>query len=77
VNHAIAQLKRKMKFAPKMGRQLTAEFLLTEIGAGPRRLSPAALLKIRAELGRLALSTNPRVRRFVASMEARYPEVRA
>jgi hypothetical protein len=71
----IAQLKRRMKFGPKMGRELRAEFLLTQVKGPPRRLSPATLEKIRAEVERLALSTNPRVQEFVSVMAARYPEL--
>jgi len=72
---AIAHLKRRMKFGPRMTRQMRAEFLLTEVNGPPRRLSPATLEKIRAEVGRLALSTNPRVQEFVSAMATRYPEL--
>jgi hypothetical protein len=72
---ATAQLKRRMKFAPKMGRELRAEYLLTQVKAGPRRLSPSTLGKLRIELAKLSQSTNPRVRRFVALMAERYPGV--
>jgi hypothetical protein len=73
----IAQLKRRMKFGPKMSRELRAEFLLTQVNGPPRRLRPATLEKIRAEVGRLALSTNPRVQEFVGMMAKRYPELGA
>jgi hypothetical protein len=74
---ATAQLKRRMKFGPKMGRECRAEYLLTQVNAGPRRLTPATVAKLRVELARLAQSTNPRVRRFVGQMKKRYPEVAA
>ncbi len=72
---ATAELKRRMKFGPRMGRELRAEFLSVQTGAAPRTLSPATLAKIRTELERLALSTNPRVRQFVAAMRDRYPGI--
>jgi hypothetical protein len=71
----VHELKRKLKRGPRMSRELGSEYLLTAIGAGPRRLRPATLEKIRAEVTRLSLSTNPRVQRFVAAMAARYPEI--
>jgi hypothetical protein len=74
---ATARLKSRLKHGPRMGRQMRAEFLLTEIGAPPRRLSPATLAKIRLELVRLSQSNKPEVRRFVTLMRGRYPEVTA
>lgn len=71
----ITQLKRRMKFAPKMGRELSAEYLLTQIDAGPRRLSLRTIEKLRVELDRLATSVDPKVRRFVEAMAERYPGV--
>jgi hypothetical protein len=71
----VHELKHKMKFAPKMGRELRAEYLLNEVGAGPRRLSDGTLAKLKLELVRLAASPDARVRRFVASMEQRYPGI--
>jgi hypothetical protein len=71
----VHELKHKLKFAPRMGRQLRAEYVLVEVDAPPRRLSPEVLQKIRGELGRLSQSTNPRVRQFVAAMRERYPGV--
>jgi hypothetical protein len=70
-----AKLKRRMKFAPKMGRELSAEYLLCQTGGGPRKLSEATLGKLRSELQRLATSSDARVQRFVARMRARYPEL--
>lgn len=72
---ATAQLKRRMKFATKMGRELSAEYLLTQIDARPRRLSPRTIEKLRVELDRLATSTDPKVRRFVEATAERYPGV--
>ena len=72
---ATAQLKRRMKFGPKMGRECRAEYLLTQVNAGPRRLTPATVGKLRIELAKLSQSTNPRVRRFVVTMQKRYPGV--
>jgi transposase len=72
---ATARLKRRMKFAPKMSRELRAEYLLTAIDAGPRRLSDGTIQKLKAELVRLSSSTDPRVRKFVRAMEQRYPGV--
>jgi hypothetical protein len=73
----IAHLKRRMKFAPRMSRQMRAEFLLAKIGGPRRQLSPTTLEKIKAEVSRLALSTNPRVQEFVSVMAVRYPELGA
>lgn len=64
-----------MKFAPKMGRELRAEFLLTQIDAGTRRLSVRTIEKLRVELARLATSPDVRIRRFVQAMQRRYPGV--
>jgi hypothetical protein len=71
------ELKRKLKFAPKMGREMRAEYLLVEVKAGPRTLTPATVAKLRAELTRLAASPDARVRKFVKAMASRYPEVTA
>lgn len=73
---ANSQLKRRMKFAPKMGRELRAEFLSVQVNAGPRTLSPRTLEKIRTELERLSMSSNPAVTRFVGQMRSRYSELR-
>jgi hypothetical protein len=72
---ATAQLKRRMKFAPKMGRELSAEYLLAQVNAAPRRLSPCTIEKLRLELERLATSTDPKVRRFIEAMAERYSGV--
>jgi hypothetical protein len=74
---ATAQLKRKLKYGPRMGRELSSEYLshLTQSDAGPRQLSPHTIEKLRVELARLATSPDARVRRFVAAMAERYPGV--
>jgi hypothetical protein len=71
----VQELKRKLKYGPKMGRELRAEFLSVQVNAPPRRLTPATVAKLKAELARLATSNDPRVRRFLASMAERYPGV--
>jgi hypothetical protein len=72
----IAHLKRRMKFGPKMSREMGAAFLSVQINGTPRRLSAGTLQKLKAELERIAQSTKPAVRRFVLQMFARYPEIR-
>jgi hypothetical protein len=72
---ATAQLKSRLKHGPRMSRQMRAEYLLVEVGSGPRTLTPATLAKIRGELARLSQSTDARVRQFVALMAERYPGV--
>jgi hypothetical protein len=73
----VHDLKRKLKRGPRMSRELRAEFLSSQINGPPRRLRPATLEKLRAEVKRLALSTNPRVQEFVGMMAERYPEMGA
>ncbi|HMB84624.1 MAG TPA: hypothetical protein VKI40_11310 [Terriglobales bacterium] len=70
-------VKSRLKYGPRMSRQMRVEFLSVQTGAAPRTLSPATLAKIRLEIQRLGQSTNPRVRQFVAAMRTRYPEVAA
>jgi hypothetical protein len=35
----VKEIKRKLKYGPRMSRQLRAEYLLTEVGVGPRTLT--------------------------------------
>jgi hypothetical protein len=71
----IARLKSRLKHGPRMSRQLRSEYLLVEVDAGPRRLTPATVAKLRVELARLAASPDVRVRRFVEAMASRYPGI--
>ena len=73
---AIAQLKRRMKFAPKMGRECRAEYLLVEVNAPPRRLSPQALAKIKVEVARIGNNGTRQGFKFAEKMFERYPELR-
>lgn len=72
---ATAELKRKLKYGPRMSRQMRSEFLTTATGGAPRRLSDGTRAKLRQELARLATSADPRVRRFIRTMAERYPGV--
>jgi hypothetical protein len=73
---AIAQLKRRMKFAPKMGRECRAEYLLTEVNAPPRRLSPKTLAKLKTEIVRIGNNGTRQGFKFAEKIFERYPELR-
>ena len=72
----VHELKRKLKFAPKMGRELRAEFLLAEVDAPPRRLSPETLAKLKTEIVRIGNNGTRQGFKFAEKMFARYPELR-
>jgi hypothetical protein len=72
----LAELKSRLKHGPRMSRQMRVEYLLTQVDGSPRRLSEGTLQKLKAELERIAQSTQPAVRRFVARMWWMYPETR-
>jgi hypothetical protein len=55
----VQRLRRVMKFGPKLSREGTVEFLLSEIGAPPRKLSPLTLEKLRRELARHSAPDQP------------------
>jgi hypothetical protein len=71
----IHRLAIRLKHAPKMSREMRAEYLLCQTAGTPRRLSEGTIQKLRAELDRLSHSANPAVRRFVRTMRRRYPEL--
>ncbi len=71
----INSLKRKMKFGPRLSRQMRAEYLGVQINAPRRELKPEILSKIRRKLERLAHSESPAVMRFIRQMKARYSEL--
>jgi hypothetical protein len=73
---AIAQLKRKLKYGPKMGRELRAEYLLTEVNAPPRRLSPKTLAKLKTEIVRIGNNGTRQGFKFAEKIFERYPELR-
>lgn len=68
-------LKRRLKYGPKMGREMRTEYLRFLVDAGPRQLSPGSAVKLRSELARLEKSGSRAVQKFTASMRARYPGV--
>jgi hypothetical protein len=69
------ELKRRVKFGPRLSREGQAEYALTAAGVGPRTLSAQSLAKIRSEISRLSASPDPRIRKFVQTMCARYPQL--
>lgn len=69
-------LKRRMKFAPRMSRECRAEFLLTQIGASPRKLSPAVLAKLKKEVVRIGRDGGRQGFKFAEKMFERYPELK-
>ena len=60
-----ARLKSRLKRGPKLSRQLRAKFALCQIGAAPRRLSPAVL------------ANGTRQEFKFAQKSERYPELRS
>ena len=73
---AIPTLKAKLKHGPPMSREMRAEYLLTQVAAGPRRLSPAVLAKLKSEVVRLGNNGTRQGFKFAQKMFERYPELR-
>jgi hypothetical protein len=71
-----AQLKSRLKRGPKLSRQMRAEFALCQIGGAPRRLSPAVLAKLKAEIVRIGCNGTRQGFKFAQKMFERYPELK-